>query len=318
MLTKGPVALVLLAVPTWAHRRLTGTEWRAGRGALLAYLAVVLAVALPWFIAVCVRLPDFAGYFLWHHNIVRFLHPFDHIQPVWFYLPVVLFGLMPATLLLVPFVRFLFSGDGSAARQRPPELGFFLLAGLWCVVFFSVSGSKLPTYVLPAFPPLALAFGQFLTARGWDRRRWPMVLGGAAFALMALAHLVVLPWYAQQRAPMGRPNEVRELCADRDVAIICFPRSCDSVAFYLGRDDVRSFREKEMAQLLDALHDRPRTVVLCTHRHTLTGLRAALPADLRVVREVHFGLSEGLTEKVRTAMGETVSGIERRRGHRTP
>jgi hypothetical protein len=50
-------------------------------------------------------------------------------------------------------------------------------------------------------------------------------------------------------------------------------------------------------------------VVLCTHRHTLTGLRAALPADLRVAREVHFGVSEGLTERLRTAMGETVLGL---------
>ncbi len=309
VLTKGPVALLLLAVPAWAYRRLAGGPWRVGRRALAAFLAAVLAVALPWFVAVCVRLPDFATYFLWHHNVVRFLHPFDHIQPLWFYAPVLLFGLLPGTLLLVPFVRFLFSGTEEAARHRPPELGFLLLAGGWCVLFFSASGSKLPTYVLPAFPPLALAFGQFLTARGWDRRRWPVALGGAAFALMAAAHLVVLPWYAGQRAPMGRPDEVRALCGDRAVPLICFPRACDSVSFYLGRDDARTFREKELAALLDALRERPRTVVLCTHRHTLTGLRAALPADLRERRVVHFGLNEGLMERVRGAMGETVLGL---------
>ena len=72
---------------------------------------------------------------------------------------------------------------------------------------------------------------------------------------------------------------------------------------------MRSFREKQLVALLDALHERPRTVVLCTHRHTLKGLRAALPADLRVAHEVHFGLSEGLTERLRTAMGETVLGL---------
>jgi 4-amino-4-deoxy-L-arabinose transferase-like glycosyltransferase len=308
VLTKGPVALLLLAVPAWAYRHLAGSPWRVGWRALAAFPGVVLAVALPWFVAVCVRLPDFASYFLWHHNIMRFLHPFDHIQPLWFYAPVLLFGLLPGTLLLVPFLRFLISGDESAARRRPPELGFLLLAGGWCVLFFSASGSKLPTYVLPAFPPLALAFGQFLAARGWDRRGWAVLMGGA-FALMALAHLVVLPWYAAQRAPMGRPAEVERLCGDRAVPVICFPRGCDSVSFYLGRDDLRSFREKELATLLDALHERPRTVVLCTHRHTLTGLRAALPADLRVTRAVHFGLSEGLMERVRNAMGETVLGL---------
>jgi 4-amino-4-deoxy-L-arabinose transferase-like glycosyltransferase len=309
VLTKGPVALVLLAPPAWAYRRLTGSPWRVGRRAVVAFLAVALAVALPWYAAVCARLPAFAGYFLWHHNVVRFLQPFDHIQPVWFYVPVVLFGLLPATLLLPPFLRFLASGDEATARRRPPELGFLLLAGGWCVAFFSASGSKLPTYVLPAFPPLALAFGHFLTARGWDRRRWPSALGAAAFGVMALAHLVLLPWYAAQRAPMGRPQEVRALCGDRDVPVICFPRSCDSVSFYLGRDDLRSFREKQLALLLDALRERPRTVVLCTHRHTLKGLRAALPADLYVAREVHLGLSEGLTDRLRTSMGETALGL---------
>jgi 4-amino-4-deoxy-L-arabinose transferase-like glycosyltransferase len=309
VLTKGPVALLLLAPPAWAYRRLAGSPWRVGRRALAVFLGVVLAVALPWFVAVCVRLPDFASYFLWHHNVVRFLHPFDHVQPVWFYAPVLLFGLLPGTLLLLPFLRFLLSGDEALARRRTPALGFLLLAGGWCVLFFSASGSKLPTYVLPAFPPLALAFGQFLTARGWDRRRWPLALGGATFGLVALAHLVVLPWYARQRAPMGRPDEVRALCGDRDLAVICFPRSCDSVSFYVGRDDLRTFREKQLALLLDALHEQPRTVVLCTHRHTLTGLRAALPPDLRVARQVHFGLSEGLTERLRNAMGETVLGL---------
>jgi 4-amino-4-deoxy-L-arabinose transferase-like glycosyltransferase len=309
ILTKGPVALVLLLPPVWLYRRLTRAPCRLGRGALAAFLAVALAVTLPWYVAVCLRLPSFASYFFWHHNLVRFLHPFDHIQPLWFYVPVLLFGLLPATLLLVPFVRFILSGEEAMARQRPSELGFLLLAGGWCVLFFSASGSKLPTYILPAFPPLALAFGQFLVARGWDRRRWALLLGGGAFALLALVHLVVLPWYAGQRAPMGRPDEVRALCDDRSVPVICFPRNCDSVSFYLRRDDLRSFREKQMVLFLEALHERPRTVVLCTHRHTLTGLRAALPADLRVVREVHFGLSEGLTERLRNAMGETVLGL---------
>jgi 4-amino-4-deoxy-L-arabinose transferase-like glycosyltransferase len=309
VLTKGPVALVLLAVPAWACRWLIGSGWRVGRRALAAFLGVVLAVALPWFAAVCIRLPEFAGYFLWHHNVVRFLQPFDHIQPLWFYVPVVLCGLLPATLLLVPFARYLLSGDKATAQTRPPALGYLLMAGCWCVLFFSASGSKLPTYVLPAFPPLALAFGYFLTARGWDRGRWPALAGGTAFALMAAGHLIILPWYAAQRAPMGRPHEVHVLCGDRDVPVICFPRSCDSVSFYLGRDDLRSFREKQMVALLEALHERPRTVVLCTHRHTLKGLRAALPADLRVAREIHFGLNEGLMERVRTTMGETALGL---------
>ena len=87
ILTKGPVALVLLVPPAWLHRWLTGSAWPIGKRALAAFLGVVLAVVLPWFAAVCLRLPEFAGYFLWHHNVVRFLQPFDHIRPLWFYFP---------------------------------------------------------------------------------------------------------------------------------------------------------------------------------------------------------------------------------------
>ena len=241
---------------------------------MAAFLAVVLALALPWFVAVCVYLPDFAGYFLWHHNVVRFLHPFDHLQPLWFYAPVLLFGLLPGTLLLVPFARFLVSADdgggaAAAAGTGLPAAGRRLVRPVFLRVGVEIA------HLRPAGVPAA---GAGLRPIPDGARLGPPALAGRAGrgrlrADGAAAHLVVLPWYAGQRAPMGRPAEVRALCGDRAVPVICFPRSCDSVSFYLGRDDLRSFREKQMVALLDALHERPRTVVLCTHRHTLTGLR---------------------------------------------
>src|SRR5207253_701388 len=106
-------------------------------------------VALPWYIAVCIRIPSFARYFLWVHNVQRFLTPFDHQRPLWFYVPVLLLGLLPASLLAPEFIRFLLSGRTEVAERRTQEMGFFLLASGWCVLFFSISGSKLPTYVLP-------------------------------------------------------------------------------------------------------------------------------------------------------------------------
>jgi 4-amino-4-deoxy-L-arabinose transferase-like glycosyltransferase len=153
VLTKGPVALVLLLPPLWLHRRLTGGGCRIGRRDAALFTAVLLAVALPWYAAMSVRVPDFAREFFWDHNVRRFLDDFAHQHGVWFYAPVVLAGLFPGTLLLVPFVRLLLSGEESAARLRTPSWGFWLLAGGWCVFFFTLSSGKLPTYVLPAFPP---------------------------------------------------------------------------------------------------------------------------------------------------------------------
>src|SRR6185437_11948070 len=133
--------------------------------------------------------------FLWEHNIRRFLAPFAHEHGIWFYIPVLLAGLLPGTLLLVPFLRFLFSSDPARAARRTVELSFLLLAGGWCIFFFTLSQCKLPTYIMPAFPPLCLAFGHFLL-----NTRIPLLTlrasGIGAFLVLALAHHVAIPWYA--------------------------------------------------------------------------------------------------------------------------
>src|SRR5262249_38546363 len=57
---------------------------------------------------------------------------------------------------------FLFRHSRRVAVRRPPALGFFLLAGLWGLVFFSLAGCKRAIYILPVMPPLALALGCYL------------------------------------------------------------------------------------------------------------------------------------------------------------
>jgi 4-amino-4-deoxy-L-arabinose transferase-like glycosyltransferase len=310
VLTKGPIAVLLLVPPLWGHRRLAGgcpLSWRAR----LTFAGVVLAAAVPWYVAVCVRVPAFAYHFLWEHNVVRFLTPFDHLEPVWYYGPVVLAGLLPATLWALPFGRFLLSGDEATARLRCPELGFVLLAGGWGVLFFTLSGCKLPTYVLPAFPLLALAAGYFLSVTSWRLSRWPRTAAAVVFVLLAAGHHVVVPWWAWYRSPMGRAAVVARYCGDRELPVICYPRNCDSVSFYLGRDDLRTFRSKQIDALRDALQERPRTVVLFTHRHSLRGLRQFLPPEWRLVNETHFGLPrfpgvpDWLAQKITGWTGET-------------
>ena len=157
LLTKGPVAVVLLVPPLWLTRRLEPYRCPLPWRHVLGFLGVVFAVNVPWYAAILLREPEFGWYFFVQHNLQRFVDPFDHERPVSFFVPIVLFGMLPATLLLPAAVRFLFSSRPEATRQRSLPLGHLLLSGLWCFLFFSLSGSKLPTYILPAFPPLALA-----------------------------------------------------------------------------------------------------------------------------------------------------------------
>jgi 4-amino-4-deoxy-L-arabinose transferase-like glycosyltransferase len=315
VLTKGPVALILLLPPLWAYGRLARPSCVVSGRAWLAFFGTVLVVALPWYAAICVRLPEFASYFLWDHNVVRFLAPFDHLEPIWYYAPILLIGLLPATLLLVPFIRYLLAADPKTAAGRCPELGFMLLAGGWCVLFFSLSGCKLPTYILPAFPMLALALGYFVAASRWQTFPWLRSAAAIAIMFMAAAQHLAVPWYAAYRSPGARLEDVSRYFADRDIPVICFPRPCDSLGFYLNRDDLRSFRSKQIDALRAALREHPRTVVVCTHRHSLNGLRQALPPELRLCDETHVGLAgirgvpDWLMEKIIRLAGETPLGL---------
>jgi 4-amino-4-deoxy-L-arabinose transferase-like glycosyltransferase len=277
ILTKGPVAIVLALPPLALHRRLTGRPCRIAWKPALAYAVVALLISAPWYVAVCLRLPRFAAYFFWKHNVMRFVAPFDHQEPVWYYGPILFASLLPASLLCVSFIRFLLSGDPAVTGRRSPDLGFMLLGGGWCVLFFSLSGCKLPTYILPALPLLALALGDHIAASSWSvtrGARWACLLAGC---LLAMAHYGGIPWFADFHSPMSRADEVKHYCAETPV--VCFPRGCDSVAFYLQRDDLRSFRSKETAALVQHLQKQPQTVVLFTHRHSPEGLRQALLAS---------------------------------------
>jgi dolichol-phosphate mannosyltransferase len=191
LLAKGPVALVLVAVPLLLFQLLDSRSARVRLLPWLVYLAAALGLAAPWYAAVLRCEPGFAGYFFWKHNVLRFAEAFDHQEPAWFYLPGLLLGMLPGALLLPGLLRFLGRRSGRAAARRPAALGLFLLAALWCLFFFSAAGCKRAPYILPAMPPLALALGCYLDARlarapGIALRRYGSRLAYRATALVLL------------------------------------------------------------------------------------------------------------------------------------
>jgi 4-amino-4-deoxy-L-arabinose transferase-like glycosyltransferase len=190
VLTKGPVALVLVLVPlilfALLERRRAAVSWWAW----LVYLGVAVGLAAPWFVFIAAQVPGFAEDFFWRHHIVRFVQPFDHPGPPWFYLPGVLLGLLPWTLLLPGLVYSLCR----RSVRRPSAVGFFVLAFLTAFAFFSASGCKRAVYILPALPPLALALGWYLArviqcTEGrlwWPALRRPALAGMATLLVLTL------------------------------------------------------------------------------------------------------------------------------------
>jgi hypothetical protein len=97
------------------------------------------------------------------------------------------------------------------------------------------------------------------------------------------------------------------VCADRGTPVVCYPRSVDSVAFYLGRDDFLTYRSKETPALVNFLRSKPRVAILFSHRHSLEQLTQVLPPDLKVVMSAPLGLCSMALVERRTAIGAQAS-----------
>ena len=186
-LAKGPGAVVLAggSIGLWA---LCTRRWHAAlRFAHPAAIAAFVVVAVPWYALCARRNPDFLRTFLFLHNFERYLTPvFQHRQPFWFFGPIVLIALLPWAVLLWPAAEEgLRLGRAKGGYDSP---GFFFACwAIFPIVFFSFSQSKLPGYILPVVPPLALLCGVALERRiETCRSARPWILVAAAATVLAL------------------------------------------------------------------------------------------------------------------------------------
>jgi hypothetical protein len=287
LLSKGPVALALVAVPVLLYGLLDTRTAGMSLRSWSVYLGAAILLASPWYLFLTVRDPDFAPYFFWKHNVLRYLAPFDHDKPVYFYVPDLLLGMLPWSLLLVPLARSLvwpFTRPG-----RPAALGFFLLAFVWCFAFYSFAGSKRSGYILPAMPLLALALGcmlnDWLSRPGLKRMPAAAWATGAVtvFAMLWSSLHLVLPDYAARFSLREQIQPYVELCQDLRVPVVCYPRRWDSVSFYLQRDDVRVYTPAERPQLIADLRANPRSLAFIKSDHSLDELLRDLPGSMEFV-----------------------------------
>ena len=191
-LTKGFLAFAVPALTAavylpWQRR------WRdLVRLPWLPALAAAL-VAAPWSLLVHRRAPDFWPFFFWHEHVERFFghQAGQHPQPWWFFLVLTPALMLPWTFLAPAVVR------GLRREREPGSRHALRFTAVWAavtVLFFSASSGKLATYVLPAFPALAvlvaLGLAPWLERREERALRRGAATGAVIVALLSIAAAV--------------------------------------------------------------------------------------------------------------------------------
>jgi 4-amino-4-deoxy-L-arabinose transferase-like glycosyltransferase len=168
VLAKGPAALILAGGATLLWAAFT-KRWRETLR-LFHPIAVstFFLTCLPWYVLCARRNPDFFRVFIIEHNFKRYLTPeFQHIQPFWYYLPITMVALLP----WIFWLTWLASGKRreDESRHQRSQMLFLAAWGVFPILFFSLSKSKLPGYILPAVFPLgfliSLAVARALKSR---------------------------------------------------------------------------------------------------------------------------------------------------------
>jgi 4-amino-4-deoxy-L-arabinose transferase-like glycosyltransferase len=215
-LAKGPVAVFLALVVIVAFAAITH-EWRlALRTFSLTGIALFCAIALPWYVAVQVGNPQFFREFILEHNLARFSTDlYHHRQPFWYYLPVTALALAPWTIAVVAAVlaplRTWWTERHSLSDEADRELQFNLFACCWLivpVVFFSISQSKLPGYILPAVPAGGLLVADYLRRRSKENApvsKWLAIPHALLASAPIVPALLIAYIVTEHRLPAGRP-----------------------------------------------------------------------------------------------------------------
>jgi 4-amino-4-deoxy-L-arabinose transferase-like glycosyltransferase len=217
VLAKGPAAVILAggAVGIWT---LATANWRpALRLAHPVAIAMFGAVALPWYVLCAHRNPDFLHVFIFQHNFERYLTPlFQHQQPFWFFAGITI-------LALLPWSAFLIAVAAEAprlwrAKSWKNSPGFYIACwAVFPIAFFSFSQSKLPSYILPAVPALALVTA-ISASRAFQRSRANAIILSAGVGLLWIV-LAALFLQATRRFPFTAMPESIPLLAKAALGI---------------------------------------------------------------------------------------------------
>ena len=202
-LSKGVIGAAIPAMVFIAYS-ISTWDWKIWtRLRLFSGTILFLAITAPWFVLVAQRNPEFLEFFFIHEHLQRFTQD-DHSRtgPIYYFLPLLLIGLLP-WILQVPGAF----AQAWSERRREFSAGWLLVC--WFAVifaFFSVSHSKLPGYIIPVFPALALIIGNRLDRLlgHTNTMALPWKLQTLCFAILGCVGFFFLDAIGKQ----ARPDEI--------------------------------------------------------------------------------------------------------------
>lgn len=227
LLTKGLEVYVLagLALIGYTVIERDVRPWRrlhAGLG-----VSIMVAIGAPWFIVVSLHNPTFAHYFFIRQHFERFLtDEARRVEPWYYFIVILLIGAFAWLVPLARAARSSWSDAGPTTHFKP--LKFLLIYSVLTLVFFSLSDSKLATYILPMFPPLAALTGVYVVRRpgGLTRATW----AASALAAFVAAGLLVYSHHRDGFIPGAAVEWAVAALVAVLVAAAAGPRASDEAA----------------------------------------------------------------------------------------
>jgi 4-amino-4-deoxy-L-arabinose transferase-like glycosyltransferase len=212
VLAKGPVApllaftiILIFAMAKRDFRLPLRTLWIPG-------VLLFCALSGPWYVAVQMRNPEFLRVFILEHNLARFgTNLYHHSEPFWYFVPVTLIGLIPWTVFVAASfaesIRVWWTERREMLASEDALNAFLVIWLIVPVVFFSLSRSKLPGYIVPALPAGTLLLAEYVRRRVTDGERPSIVLivlHSVAAAAPIVPALMVQYMILQHRLPWGK------------------------------------------------------------------------------------------------------------------
>jgi 4-amino-4-deoxy-L-arabinose transferase-like glycosyltransferase len=280
VLSKGLIGVVLPAASMVIYTLLQ-RDWSLWRRLhLIGGSLVFLAIAAPWFIAVSLRNSEFFDFFFIREHFARFLTNEAHREGAWWYfIPILLAGILPWLTVFLWTARRVCT-DAPVGRNGFSWQRFAVVWSAFIFVFFSVSGSKLPSYILPMFPALALILGWQLTVLPQStlaRLTLPLVAIMGVIALIALvAYAPLAARFADARQPLEPLLEYGVWL--KTACVVAFAGGALSLFYLRSAKRTAAVLSVSLTALLAAM-------LVLTGHDTLAEARSTAPIVSRVVAD---------------------------------